>query len=384
MLLKSNFNSVASVLKNIYPSFLLCRFAMRTINKKILIESLHGIGDFVCILPLLKEIRLAYPDYYITLFVNNNCIKDILECSRIKIDNIICVNYHINFFKFLKTCFSLRKEKYAISISSANTSVLKTRMLMWIINATHKYGIQYTLKTNFDGLNDQYHFVEANKIILKQMNIIDHHFCPCVIPFIDDLDDFLFFKNSDAICICIGRADSSYTNKLLRLNRVYTRGWGDLFSHVMNLSQLIQMLLDIDKKVILCGGNSELLIRDRMNRKILTHPYCYDFVGKLSIKKTIALFNCCKVVFGVDTGMMHVAAAVGVNTVSIFGPTNPSTHGPYSKNNQAIEVDMPCKYCYGSDKYVLCKHRSCLKNISVDSVFKTILNRLNILNNVMK
>ena len=95
-------------------------------------------------------------------------------------------------------------------------------------------------------------------------------------------------------------------------------------------------------------------------------------VNKTNLQESMALVTLCDVAVGVDTGMMHIADALGVKTVSIFGPTNPKTHGAYSDQASFVEADLPCKYCYGTKNYVECKDRECLKCINVMDVLRAM------------
>ena len=95
-------------------------------------------------------------------------------------------------------------------------------------------------------------------------------------------------------------------------------------------------------------------------------------MGDTSINESIAAASLCKLLVGVDTGMQHIAAAVGTKTISIFGPTNPKMSGAYADNAEFIEADVDCKYCYGTKRYVNCDDRKCLKNITVNFVLNKI------------
>ena len=69
---------------------------------------------------------------------------------------------------------------------------------------------------------------------------------------------------------------------------------------------------------------------------------------------------------------MHIADALGIKTLSIFGPTNPKVVGAYSKNADYIEHNCECKYCYGTSRYITCTDRKCLNEIKVQEVLDEI------------
>lgn len=347
----------------------------KSCNKKILIESMHGMGDLVCILPLIREVREYYPNAYITVMINNSSFTDVLDCSNIKIDRIISVNAHTELLRFLQICLELRKDRYDISISSSCTPVLKARMVMSLIGAKEKFGYQFENK-DYGCLYSNYHFVDANNLVLKQMGIINHKYKPNLKAKEEDLKNFPIKQDKSVIGVCIGRADPSFKNRFLRANLVYTKGWGDISLHIHNMNELITKLINIDCYVVLLGSKKENLILNSLSKDILLSPNCFNFVDRTTISESIALVKQCDVVVGVDTGMQHVSDAVGIKTVSIFGPTNPDTQGAYSELSDFVEYPVPCKYCYGTDDYVNCRDRKCLSSISPDMVFSKIKKQL--------
>jgi len=117
-----------------------------------------------------------------------------------------------------------------------------------------------------------------------------------------------------------------------------------------------------------------------------------DLAGKLDIRKTAAIIRFCDVFVTNDSSLMHVAAAVGTKTVSIFGPTNPKLLKPYGKDHIALythkncvpdyaikDKNFNCHPCYtqiiGKFKYD-CKTRQCMYNITVADVEDSIASLL--------
>lgn len=85
-----------------------------------------------------------------------------------------------------------------------------------------------------------------------------------------------------------------------------------------------------------------------------------------SLHELAALFSRCSLVIANDSGPMHVAAALGVPTVGIFGPTNRFLQGPFGNGHAAV-----CKEgldCLGCNK-LTCSHLSCMKTLTAAEVF---------------
>ena len=68
-----------------------------------------------------------------------------------------------------------------------------------------------------------------------------------------------------------------------------------------------------------------------------------------------------------------MAASLGIKTVSLFGPVNEATYGPYPIGANHIIIakkDMSCRPCYKKFKYNTCDKKLCLETITVDEVFQ--------------
>jgi ADP-heptose:LPS heptosyltransferase len=56
----------------------------------------------------------------------------------------------------------------------------------------------------------------------------------------------------------------------------------------------------------------------------------------------------CELMVTNDTGPMHVAAALGVPVVALFGPTDPRFTGPYDQLENVLRIELPCAPCFKS------------------------------------
>jgi len=84
------------------------------------------------------------------------------------------------------------------------------------------------------------------------------------------------------------------------------------------------------------------------------------------------LIKNCNLLITNDGGPMHMAVALGVKTVSIFGPVSEVVYGPFplTRNHVVLKWDMACRPCYKNFRLPVCdKDRECLKSVSSDEVF---------------
>ncbi len=88
--------------------------------------------------------------------------------------------------------------------------------------------------------------------------------------------------------------------------------------------------------------------------------------GQTSVGGLIALLSVCDGFVGNDSGAMHVAAALGVPTVGIFGSTRPWRTGPMGPSTNVVQHPIDCSPCM--DRRCRFGHYDCLRSISVERV----------------
>ena len=327
---------------------------------KILIEMKHGIGDCVCMLPVVAAVRRKYPNAYIAMMVNSDANREIFMHSNVGVDKFYYLSIKFRpIQETIKTLYLLYKEAFDIGIASPLTPRGKARALFKLIGVKNKIGEQFLskkIRTNVD----YKHFVDCNFHAVKKLNLDESDRQPKL--YIEDKN--MVKCNKKCIAVNIGNADKNY----YRGDWYYTRNWGEGKMH-----NLVKKLCGLDVNILLLGGRQEIpLLREYED--ILNKDNVFDYVGKTTIEETMKLLRMSDLSVGVDTGMQHVADALGVKTVSIFGPTNPHTHGAYSKNAIFVQRKslLDCQYCFATEVYYKCPRRSCLLDISEDEVFRII------------
>jgi heptosyltransferase-2 len=99
-----------------------------------------------------------------------------------------------------------------------------------------------------------------------------------------------------------------------------------------------------DADVILFGTASERAVSDAIAAGIKGPSI--SLVGKTTIADLPALLSQCQLFVGNDSGAMHVAAAVGVPVVAIFGPTDPHGTVPITPRCTVVQEKPYCSPCF--------------------------------------
>ena len=96
-------------------------------------------------------------------------------------------------------------------------------------------------------------------------------------------------------------------------------------------------------EVFLLGSSKEKDVVDRVE-KLCKTPVC-NVASDLSLAQVIALIEQLHAFIGNDSGAMHLAAALKVPTVAIFGPTQWKTTGPFYAKSKIVRHPVDCAPC---------------------------------------
>lgn len=95
----------------------------------------------------------------------------------------------------------------------------------------------------------------------------------------------------------------------------------------------------------------------------------FDWMGRLSLSLLAAVMERAALWVGNDSGPMHLAAAIGCPTVSLWGPTDPRKWGPHGEIHRAIRKRERCPDCiYGYRQMCEKPNHDCMTAIDVDEV----------------
>jgi ADP-heptose:LPS heptosyltransferase len=97
----------------------------------------------------------------------------------------------------------------------------------------------------------------------------------------------------------------------------------------------------------------------------------FPIIRNLTLPVLAALLTLCGGYLGNDSGVSHLAAAVGIPTLSIFGPTDPFLWASRGKAVKVLAPSLPCAPCT-REKMASCPLQECLESISVSQVVEAV------------
>ena len=138
--------------------------------------------------------------------------------------------------------------------------------------------------------------------------------------------------------------------------------------------ELGRRLIEEEKiRILVFGGTLEDELKMKVAHEIGKGAYA---VYESTMTQAAALITRCRLMVSGDTGLMHVAGAVDVPVVAIFGPTNIDWVYPYRSTYRLVSKNLPCSPCfYYSTRPLSCDLYGdfrCIKDITVEEVLAEV------------
>ncbi|ENX3946837.1 lipopolysaccharide heptosyltransferase II [Photobacterium damselae] len=111
-------------------------------------------------------------------------------------------------------------------------------------------------------------------------------------------------------------------------------------------------------------NNIKSLVSDDMRQ------YTKVLAGETSLIEAVDLLGACQTVVSNDSGLMHVAAAVGCNVVAIYGSTSPKYTPPLGEHVAIVHTDINCRPCFKRECPY--QHLKCLNELNPEQVLTAI------------
>jgi heptosyltransferase-3 len=134
-------------------------------------------------------------------------------------------------------------------------------------------------------------------------------------------------------------------------------------------AELIDRLAADGHRVVVTAAPDEAPMVDEILGK--AKAAALNLAGKLTLKQLGAVAARARLFVGVDSMPMHLAAAMGVPTVALFGPSGESEWGPWNVAHRVVTSAHPCRPC-GQDGCGGGKVSECLTLLPVDSVHAAV------------
>jgi heptosyltransferase II len=126
------------------------------------------------------------------------------------------------------------------------------------------------------------------------------------------------------------------------------------------------------RRVVLVGSPSEAGLAAEVECRMATPVV--NLAGGTSLEEFVALLSRARLFLGGDSGPLHVASALGVPSVSVYGPTDATFTGPLHPSARVVRAPCECSPCYHPAALAACPHGdvACMARVSVDEVLRAV------------
>ena len=138
----------------------------------------------------------------------------------------------------------------------------------------------------------------------------------------------------------------------------------------------VKVAQESNATVAIFGSKEEMEVCARVQQTVEAKAQrCINFAGHTSLAEFIEFAAACEVYLTNDSGPMHIASALGVPTVVVFGATDEFATGPTGNDNRIVREPVDCSPCLLRECPI--DHR-CMTRITSDRVAATALSLLTI------
>lgn len=341
--------------------------------KKILFVKIGALGDLSYALPAAKLLKESLP-CHLTWLVGKNYYSFL--AGHPYIDQLILVNeknfysknIFIRFIELLKLIFKIKKKFDYVIIAHRDKNYYRFFKLF-----SRSITFQLTRKTNLPP-----HFIYVPPLSLHESLAIKQLTVQAIKQIQSTRSRLL--SNDTSFHSYGWEWDYSHIPKsafnFAKPYLVLHTGGGKNIKTEFQLKcwpywqELITKLLAENKyKIILIGNDSE----QQLENNIISDKLI-NLTGKLNLQELIDVIRHCELLFGVDSGPLHIADSLNKKVIGLFGPTSPISWGLLSPHAKILRHAVPCSPCYQDDGiFPECRfqHR-CMKSISVEEVLQAI------------
>ena len=322
--------------------------------KRILIIKISSLGDIILAVPSLKAIRQRFPYAKVTLLTLGRYTSLFYDCPYV--DNVVGLEKKYKSIScMLRISFSLRHSSFDYIIDLQNNHASHFISFLSFprksFGFSRKMGFLLTNRAKFpydksvSPLDSQERILNLLGIKFKTKELVswDMHS--------HDISSF-------------GLAKSNF----IGINIAASKNWQTKNWPVDHIKLLISMIYRNfpDLKVVFIGDSDSRylsrMIESKLKFKVI------NLCGRTTIRDLIEVLKKMKIFITPDTATLHLSESLGIPTIALFGPTNPSAHTVKSNNLYVLYNKFACSFCYRRK----CSNIKCMEAILPARIFSLI------------
>lgn len=337
---------------------------LREEPKNIIIRMPNWLGDLVMATPTLKDIRNRWKNTKITVMCQSN-VAPLLEHDP-NIDEILSFKrpsrwiHHSEHWEIIEP---LRKGEYDLGVLLTNS--FSSAWWFWRGHVQNRIGFKGNWRSQllnraipYPENTETQHLVLTYKMLLVPLGIPISETTTELYVSDEEMED------AKSLLQRYGAEVGKHT--IIGINPGAAYGSAKCWLPERFEAVTRRLLEDPDTYVVYFGDPAGApLVHDickEMPDRVI------DLAGRTSIRELMALLKCCTSFLTNDSGPMHIASALNVPLLALFGSTNDVKTGPYG-GGHVIHKHVECSPCY---KRVCPIDFRCMKRIEVDEVYQKL------------
>jgi len=363
--------------------------------ERILFIELSEMGSMVLAYSLLVETRKAYPGarlFFLT-FVKNRYAVDILDFippeDIIPIDDRSLPRFILSFLRVILRMRSLRPD----TVLDLELFARATTVLSYLSGARRRVGFHRfhseglyrgRLITHRAAFNPHIHIAHNLLNLLHALRARSGEIPPGKVPIRpESLRIPRFTPTPEETARVKARLEAAgpgmgSARRIVLLNPnagdlIPIRRWPE--EYYIELARRI--LEKPDVYVVLTGTREEAAAAEKIAAGI-DSPRCVSLAGQTTFRELITLYAIGDVLITNDSGPAHFSSLTDIHRFVFFGPETPALYGPLGEGSHALYAGFACSPCVSAFNHRKspCLDNRCLRDITPDSVFERIRDRL--------
>ncbi|MBS0150331.1 MAG: lipopolysaccharide heptosyltransferase II [Nitrospira sp.] len=332
---------------------------------RILLIKPSSLGDIVHTFPVVSAIKAEWPGVHVTWVVKRQWAEFVERAEGV--DRVWPIDMTVN--SWVREGLALRAERFDFALDLQG--LFRSGVLAWFSGAPIRVG--------FANAREGSSWFYTNPVPVAHPNI---HAVDRYLSLVGALGgkfpekpqfQFKFMKEDVATvrAIC-QRQGFAVDRPWIAMNmgaRWATKRWPlKAFAAVLDQLHASQV-----GPVVIIGNSDERRYTSQL--RVLTSSPFIDLCGEISLRHLPALLSTASTMVTNDSGPMHIAAALQVPVVAMFGPTSATRTGPYGNGHRVLTGQVPCSPCFSR----VCRHvpeLECLHLITPTQVVDAIRPRL--------
>ncbi len=318
-------------------------------------------------LPALEAAGKCFPDAHITVLAKP-WVAPLFEGHPV-VDDVITYNPGSGLFAGIKNIFSLSSDlkKYRFDLAILFQNAFEAALITKLAGIKQRagFGTDHRGFLLTDVVPMQFDLKKDHQVGYY-MDILRHLGCNCEIT---DPQLYVSARNSSKIEKLFESIGIRKDDLVLGLSPGAIFGPAKRWPAERFAAIGDRAIKEWNAKVLILGSNKERLICDEVSMSMKEKPV--NLCGMTGLGEAIAIINKCRLFVTNDSGLMHVAGALKVPLIAIFGSTNPYATGPKGSKAIVIQHETSCSPCL---KPVCPTDFHCMLDITPDEVWEALKN----------